>query len=236
MAAQNPFHLQDLLENPNRVIRIIRQTGSPNAGETSTSNELIKSYYKENLSLSVSNNWSDSSDSTTSSVINTTLSGFNKAINTGKDFANRYVGSDLTSTSSRTILSKRGSIVKWEGSSKPSFSVPLVFIATNESSNILEKANQLWEFVMPVRENKTDAFWLGAPMGYSNSLDQPKGLITIGIGKWFRATDLVVDSVNINYDFVTDVNGDPIYIEATLAVKPRALLTYSDYTSWFKGW
>lgn len=126
----------------------------------------------------------------------------------------------------------------WKGPVKPSFSVDIIVI-NYKGNDVRKEIQTLYSSVLPggTAAGLNAATLLNTPLNYLS--DGSRGTLMVEIGKWFRATDLLVDSVTSTFskEIVKDGNGgsSPLYATASIMLKPRQAITYGDFLGFFKN-
>lgn len=138
----------------------------------------------------------------------------------------------------------------WKGPVKPSFAVEVIVI-NYKGNDIRKEIMDLYRSVLPGGKTldsskllpsviskytgSINSNLLSTPLGY-NSKDGV-GTVTVHIGNWFRATDLVVENVNCTFskEVVGDENGNstPLFATATISFRPRKAVTFNDFRGYF---
>lgn len=130
-------------------------------------------------------------------------------------------------------LTKQQSMLVYSGSQKPVFNVEVLFIATDSSIRPLpiDKVKSLMRLVYPTGDSL-----LTAPLGYKPSINGKalQGTVSLRIGKWFHATNLVVKDANFTLSKEIIRDGSPLYATGTITLEPYRAVSYGDYMGWFK--
>lgn len=159
------------------------------------------------------------------------------AIKRGLNAANQAASqSKVTDVESRLI---------WEGSEKPQFQIDYTFYNTSweyseTTKGALSQALTLQKTVLPSKgapaKNRPGVFFR-SPLGYKPKTGGNKvaqGTLTLSIGKWFRANDLVVRSTNFTPSKQVLKNGHPVLVKGTITLEPSELITYETFLGYFK--
>ena len=125
----------------------------------------------------------------------------------------------------------------WKGPSKPTFSIDLVLF-NYRNNDVRDDLLTLYSSVLPGSVGFGGGTELLVPLGYKAS---GGGTIMVELGTWFRATDLVVESVTSTFskEVVKDSSGNyssPLYATASLSFKPRKAITFSDFKGFFRNY
>lgn len=161
----------------------------------------------------------------------------------------------IENSSTYTPLSTQQTAYIWTGSTRPTFSVDLAFFHTKEGDDVRAEALRAYKWVLP---NGTLDGSIGIIQGLSllrtpndykpilwgqdaktkkaTSAVTAQGTVTLTIGKWFSATDLVVK--DIQTEFSTEVVGSkglPMFCKMRITMEPFKMITYSEFKSYFNG-
>lgn len=125
----------------------------------------------------------------------------------------------------------------WKGPSKPNFAIDLVLLNYRKDSDVRNDLLTLYSSVLPGGSTLKAGTILAAPLGYKAS--GSKGTVTVEIGTWFRATDLVVETVTSTFskEVVKDASGKystPLYATANISFRPRKAITFEEFKKYFK--
>jgi hypothetical protein len=126
----------------------------------------------------------------------------------------------------------------------PNFTFSFYVIATNSSINPMKDTMRLYEAIYPTKVNDAT---LKFHWGYAanalgefgnNSLElegksATNGTVIVTIGKWFRAINMIIDNVVIDYSPEVAINGNPLWAKVTIKTKPRRLPYVDEFTSMF---
>lgn len=131
-------------------------------------------------------------------------------------------------------LSRTQSELFYTGSQKPVFNVEAVFItmdAADTNNTALANVNKIMELVYPTGDEI-----LTAPLGYVPSLGggKAKGTISLRIGRWFHARNLVVKDVAFTMSKEITANGTPLFAVGTITLEPYRIVNHKEYKSWFR--
>jgi len=124
----------------------------------------------------------------------------------------------------------------WSGSNVPTFALNIQFICKNgtaESESVVSKVNAIMEYLYPSKVGGGKLGLLVAPAGY-NPITKT-GLITLTIGKWFRAKDMVIESAEFTYSKELNLRGEPIIATGQVVFKPFDAITFDEYKAYFTG-
>ncbi|QIG71452.1 hypothetical protein EVB32_340 [Rhizobium phage RHph_TM39] len=152
----------------------------------------------------------------------------------------------------RVVKSLQQTLSRWNGSSKPTFVIPITLITYNRNVNIFDDIKYLYGGVTPEYSFPL----LQAPYGYSSKIvdismdgwtpdvdanvgedsfrNSLRGTWSIQYANWFRASRLVLMSVSTVFSKET-VKGTnkPLYAKVTLQFQPAILPTKKEVQGWF---
>jgi len=160
------------------------------------------------------------------------------AIKTGMNAVNQ--------ASSRSKVTDFESRLVWEGSEKPQFVIEYTFYNESQSQAVSSKgalsmALSLQKAVLPSKglpaKGRPGVFFK-SPLGYKPKTGGNKvaqGTLTLSIGKWFRANDLVVKSTNFTPSIQVLGNGHPVLVKGSITLEPSELITYEAFIGYFKN-
>jgi hypothetical protein len=136
------------------------------------------------------------------------------------------------------IANVRQTVSQWTGSVRPTFQIPLTVVQYDTSVKPLDMAK---DFFSGVAFEYGAGGILQAPNGYkvtkldSNfGADSFAGTWTIQMGKWFRATTLVL--VDVQAQFSKEIvrsSGQPLWATFNLSFTPAKLPDQKEVASWF---
>jgi len=152
----------------------------------------------------------------------------------------------VNQASSQSKVTDFESRLIWEGSEKPQFQVEYTFYNTSKdfsesSKGALSQALALQKAVLPSKgrpaKNRPGVFFR-SPLGYkpkTGDTKVAKGTLSLSIGKWFTASDLVVRSTNFTPSKQVLSNGHPLMVKGTITLEPSELITYETFLGYFKN-
>lgn len=129
-------------------------------------------------------------------------------------------------------------INSWIGSRRPVFNVPLVFVAIRPGDDVRESIKILSRAVTPTIVGTGLGQRYRAPLSYSVDLASATalgGTITMEIGRWFRATGLVMKDMSSNISNIPTPSGLPLMAEATVTLEPFKAVTFRDIEGYFRN-
>lgn len=216
-----------IINNENLRVRIIipPETGkAPEEKQTSNNSSVITGYLENPFDVNTSLDWTD------------------KLF--GTDYANQVnqaLGQFASDTQMLTVMDTTQQPIV---SRIPEFQFSFYVIATNTDSNPMKKVLRLYEAIFPEKVNDLTVkyHWGYTPNALgdrSNGITELQGSPTTGtviitIGKWFRAINMIIKSVNIQYSENIGTDGRPLWVKPTITVSPRRLPYASEFTSMFR--
>jgi hypothetical protein len=137
------------------------------------------------------------------------------------------------SVPSFTLKTLEQSVSTWKGAERPSFSLRVLFVATRETDDVTTQVNGLYRSVFPSFKSVGVASVVLPPLNYLPQGITARGTVLVEIGKWFRATGLIIKSVNFKFSKSVLASGKPIYADGTVQFQAYRVLSYEDVSGWF---
>jgi hypothetical protein len=137
-------------------------------------------------------------------------------------------GQKLMQVQAKNVLE---TTLSWEGCERPDFSLELLFVSVRAGEDVRKKVVQFLEGVFP--EPGAGGLVMKPPWGYD--LLGAGGKFAISIGKWFRAPNQVLTSVNFRLSTEVNEEGTNLYAQGNIAFKPNKMLFKSDIKGYFPG-
>jgi len=146
-------------------------------------------------------------------------------------------------------------ILFWKDSSRPKITVDLLFVSYEKGRDPRQDLLQLFKCVAPNSPKVAPLAVLGikgkvstiytAPLGYAGSTTGKEvtgtatrnsaiGTVTLFLGNYFCARNLVVTEVTPGLSVMTTIEGWPLYASASVSLQPYMVPTYEDFCAWFK--
>lgn len=228
------FDIDNLLQNSNNKI-IISGDGLFESRQGITAAGITGIMTNE-LSLSVSNDFGSLvNPNKTLEALSETIG--RAATSAASVFDSDKLGDFIQNLAPRTLLH---TVSTWSGSSKPTFPISLLFLRVKRSDNISLQIQSLYKTVLPTKNIKlpivgnTTLTTIRAPLGYfPTSEHSADGTLSIQIGKWFTAHDLVARSVEATFSKEISTDGFPLYATATIVLEPFRMITYDEFQAYF---
>lgn len=159
------------------------------------------------------------------------------ATTTASFFDNDKLGDFIQNLAPRTLLH---TVSTWAGSSKPTFPINLLFLRVRAEDNIAQQVKSLYRTVLPTKainlpiQGRTTLTTVRAPLGYfPTSENTAEGTLTLQVGQWFRATNLVARSVDFTFSKEVSTDGFPLYASGTIILEPFRMITYDEFEAYF---
>lgn len=123
----------------------------------------------------------------------------------------------------------------WVNSMSPSFSLPMSFIATAPDSDVRKHVKTLLKTVYPTFSGGTlDA--IDTPLGYKLAGSATTGgTITIWVGRWFKAPNQLMKTVNFTFSREVINNGTPLYAVGAIEFMPYRLIGAEDIDNYLSS-
>jgi hypothetical protein len=156
----------------------------------------------------------------------------------------RNVSSAMGNQASQAAtMLKSQTIDFYTGSSKPEFALDVVFITLDSNDNKNDATAYVKDVLKSVYPTSNGQL-LNAPLGYnpfakSGGLSSiitngtPSGTVTLRVGRWFLARNLVVQSANFTMSREVTASGKPLYASGSISLAPYRALTYDEVKKWF---
>ena len=145
--------------------------------------------------------------------------------------------------SGRSTITDYESRLVYDSSEKPVFSISYKFLNLSADQAVgkrgaLPMAKMLHQGVLPTKGKpamgRTGLFFK-APLGYTFAGNNGvQGTVSLSIGKWFKASELVVKSTNFTPSKEVMSNGQPLYVTGTIDLEPYELITYATFMGYFR--
>ncbi|EJF07109.1 hypothetical protein ThvES_00008140 [Thiovulum sp. ES] len=176
-----------------------------------------------------------------------TVSGFikdNLSLATSTDYTSAYELSKLNNFSDKaekvaslvgqsfTVRTLEDSKQLWKSTTTSPLSFTFVHVALNPDDDVRKAVRDLNEAIYPT---KTMIGTLTAPLGYNagTPLLKPVNTISIKVGKWFRASYLILRSLNtiLSKEVIKGTNL-PLYAEISITLEPSMQLDLEEANEW----
>jgi hypothetical protein len=132
-------------------------------------------------------------------------------------------------------------IQAWTGSTKPVFSLSLLFLKLRVRDNISLKVQSLYSAVLPTTNvsakipvGNLSLTTIRAPLGYfPTSGKTAAGTCALQIGSWFKATNLICKNVDFSFSREVSTDGFPLFAVGTVVLEPYRMITFEEFRAYF---
>lgn len=176
-------------------------------------------------------------------------------VDTGAEWSDTLFGRDWSSKINQ-LLGLTGSSIKaytlldttqnYIAARNPKFQFSFYVISTNEYTNPMTKVNRLYEAIFPKRQSDLTIqyHWGYAPnalgdenakslVNFQNRKNSTSGTVIVTIGRWFRAFNMVITDVSIEYSDSINPEGKPYWVKPTITLMPRRLPYVDEFIQMF---
>lgn len=234
MASKN-FDIDNLLEQDNTVTIVGSGLTESRGGLLNAPG--ITGIMTNELSIGVSNNWGTLFNSAdlvqqVSQFLNQLGTTASVALGSGE------IGATIQKLSPRNLFD---SSVYWSGSSKPTFNIQLLFLRLRSADNVASKVQSMYQLVLPkksasVNVGNVSLNTIQPPLGYlPTGQDSANGTVALQVGQWFRATNLVANSVDFSFSREVSTDGFPLFAAGTVSLTPFRMISIEEMQSYFIG-
>lgn len=206
------LELSQLTRNPDATVIIV----IPGYGS-------IVSWIEEGLSFSGGNEYSEPLSGAAQKT-------FSETVSTGISISNSLLNKNIAQVQLKNIDQ---TIYSWTGSIRPSFTLPLTFVSTDDRYDCRPQIAVLLQCVYPsgqtllkIPGTSKSLKVMRAPLSYSASRNSAQGTVTLKIGSWFSAPNLIVrkvDSIKFSKEIIKpdgELIGRPLYATASITLEP----------------
>lgn len=139
-------------------------------------------------------------------------------------------------STSISAIPRAATIKQYVATPPPSLALNLMFLAFDKNKDIRRDVNSLMKYVLP--EYSGNGVLLMPPGGYSvqpTSSGSPDGVLSLRIGTWFKAHNIMIISGAVSPLFSKEVTpaGYPLYATMQVTFTPYRAITYSDWSEFF---
>lgn len=269
------WYIDELMKDTNSLVKIVLPYGrvtdsagmtafEETTGETATSRRTIRCFLSDAVEMTTQASYSNASE-----VVSDIIGEITQAIGGGGFMtrllkrAKRMLPVDPTSVvNAISGVGKLGGVGEfipgtikvWKGSQHTIPPIPLTFVATSPTQNVLNDVKSLLSMNMPgvnmfeseqgdtldnlvfFSPNKYSPIqvikeaWNSSSLGYQNNVE---GTCRLEIGSWFHAGGLVPVSANFSISNLTTRMGYPLYATGTVTFETHKDLRAKDYLSLF---
>jgi len=125
----------------------------------------------------------------------------------------------------------------WNSSKRPSFTINMVFVALRETDDVRKMVAGLYRSVYPTFEREGVTSVVLPPLGYQPFQGglSAQGTMTVTVGKWFKAVNVIMDSVDFTFSKEVIASGYPLYASGGFTFHPYRELSYDEFLSFLPG-
>jgi hypothetical protein len=221
------LYIDRLLKNPDAIVLIRLGVGA--GGKTEK--YVVQSFLTEDFSFSAAADWSSPYENYAKDAAKLLrpLTDLAKAIPLIGEPIMNFLGGG----GNPTFLSFATSIVDYYGTSRPEFSLNLVFIATDAKKDPRRDIFKLLSGVFPTR---APGGFAGPPLSFKSQLGEVlSGFVTLQIGRSLRfmSPPLIIKGVSPKFSKAPTSAGIPLYAEATVSFEFALTPSIDDVRGWF---
>jgi hypothetical protein len=159
----------------------------------------------------------------------------------GRDWSNKInqiLGLAGTNIKAYTVLDTTQNYI---AARIPSFQFSFYVISTNEYTNPMVKVNRLYEAIFPKKQSDITIqyHWgykpnaLAEGRSFTRNESPTKGTVIVTIGRWFRAFNMIITDVSIEYSDSVNPEGKPYWVKPTITLIPRRLPYVDEFIQMF---
>jgi len=157
--------------------------------------------------------------------------------------ARSVINSARDSNKDSGFLTTKNSIEEisiWQGSDRPIFNVNMFIIAVRPEHDVRVDVKKMLATVYPDFDSFSFGSFIKPPMGYRASVDKKnrltlKNSISVQIGRWFKATEQVITSVNHEFSNEVTSAGTPLFVEVSISFMPFRAISASEAANYISG-
>lgn len=124
-------------------------------------------------------------------------------------------------------------VLAWEGTDKPSFSLNLLFVAYKSTIDVLTQVKTLLKGVFP--ETALGKGIFKAPLEYNAmGVGGAVGCWTVAIGQWFFAPFQLFTTVSPRISKEVVSGGKPLYAEVGVSFEPYRMINWKEFQTYFR--
>lgn len=157
------------------------------------------------------------------------------AINEIKGFMNTWFSTEAIQ---ERIQHPAQTIKSWTGSNRPVFEVPLMFVRVRLTDDVEAETLKLYKGVFGTSVGGGVTARFRAPLNYAPSKSATKGAsgtVILKIGRWFSASNLIINTVNFNFADAPTDGGKPLWAEGSVSLEPFRAITYNEFRNYFRA-
>jgi len=222
------YDIDNIRANPNARVAMILD-GVPSGG---LSADILRAYITgEEFSISLTANYEDAIQTSIGDVIG----------NKGVVGAGVKTAMDMAGFKTRTF---QQTAAKWVGSERPTFNFNVIFVAVRENEDPIIPALKMQKWLLPYGP-------LNPSLGVNGTMNPPGnyaplnpadstqlsgysgGFMTLSLGRWFRATDLILTGAEVAYSTTAIASGNPLFTKVAVSCQPFRDITHSEFENYF---
>ncbi|QJT70938.1 hypothetical protein GR7B_00140 [Vibrio phage vB_VcorM_GR7B] len=140
----------------------------------------------------------------------------------------------MTDMSSFQLKSRLNTISLWTGSERPTFNIPFTLVRKRATDQpVTAVTSQLTSYLYPIAESGLEGL-LSAPGGYATAEGgSATGTWTLKIGRWFRATGLILLNASFTHSKAVTTDDSPLYATGTVSMQPYRMISASEFRNYF---
>lgn len=220
----NPIELLKLRNNDDTKVIIV---GSTNRADDPSILESSKGIMVGDFAVGGSNEFQSLFELASQQDLQNRLS----MIKAAYDTVANYVGSDSRMPDIRLKIADQTKLT-WITSTSPTYTIPLLFLAIEQNDDVRKEIQELQKAVYPVIKNNL----VTPPLQYSSTGN--KGRLNIQIGRWFRAVNQVIRSVEfvLSKELVSPGSigiPTPLYAVGSITFSPVQMPSAKDVGDYF---
>lgn len=187
----------------------------------------ITAFVTSELSISGGNQYSNPLLTNQQESISNTLQNAQALIG---NVASKFGYNGIPSFSLKTV---EQSVNTWSGSDRPSFRLSLLFVALRGDEDITLPIQTLYKAVFPEIIDVALGQVIIPPLKYLPQGRTARGTVLVRIGKWFQATNLLIEKVDFTFSKETLPSGRPLYAQGSVSFVPYRVLSAEEINQWF---
>lgn len=136
------------------------------------------------------------------------------------------------------LVTREQTVAMYTGSSKPTFTIPLIFVALKPEpkQNPAIRVKRLLSAVYPgLRDVGAGVKFLSAPMNYKPAFkgNTATGTVSLAIGKWFLAMNMLITGVSYSFSKELTSLGFPLYGKVSVTFESYRVMTDKEVSGFF---
>lgn len=191
-------------------------------------NVAVVGFTRGPFALNAGNEWNTPDQSAGQQALSST-------INEIKGFMNTWFS---TQAIQERIQHPAQTIKSWTGSNRPVFELPLMFVRVRLTDDVEAETLKLYKGVFGTSVGGGVASRFRAPLDYAPSKSATagaSGTVTMRIGRWFSASNLIFNTVNFNFSDTPTEGGKPLWAEGSISLEPFRAITFNEFQNYFRA-